>query len=121
MNDFEIIDAGYKDGQWGLAGKKRLILAAYFLFKLSMRAFLISLPYLSITLVSTLLSWNMWDLYIAEMVVRKRAYQGLPVREEMIKWFQAIAPEAFLIVYSVIVITLIILFHNFKKFTKTIK
>jgi len=83
MNEFEIIDPGYKEDQWVLAGKKRLFLAAYFLFKL-------------------------------------RAYQGLPVREEMIEWFQAITPEAFLIVYAVIVIVLIILFFNFRKFTSTI-
>jgi hypothetical protein len=52
-----------------------------------------SIAYFGTTIGSVLTSWDLWDAWVAEMIVRRRAYQGLPVREGEIARMQAATPE----------------------------
>jgi len=50
-------------------------------------------PYNLVQLASAVLSWQLWDAWVAEMVVRRRNYPGLPIREGEVEWMQALTPE----------------------------
>jgi hypothetical protein len=91
------------------------IAVGYFLLKLRPKAFLIGLPYVTLNLISTIQSWNLWDPFVAELVVRRRAYQGLPVREGTVELFQAFVPEVIVFVGTAtfcILLTLMLLFRR---------
>jgi hypothetical protein len=66
---------------------------AYLIFRLRPAAVAVGIPYLGLTLASIITSWSLWDAWVAEYVVRRRAYQGLPVRPGEIEKMQALTPE----------------------------
>ncbi len=88
---------------------------SFYLFRLNMRGFFIGYPYLILTSLSTLMSWNLWDSFAEEMVIRRKTYQGLPVKEDEIEFFQSIMPEAILIYLAMLLIALTALFLKFRK------
>ncbi len=61
--------------------------------KLRMRGFWIALASLAVECASTVASWNLWDAWVAEMVVRRRAYQGVPLQQEQVERLQSVTPE----------------------------
>jgi hypothetical protein len=68
---------------------------AYLIFRLRKSAFLAGTTYLSGVLASVALSWSLWDTWVEEMVFRRRAYQGLPVRDGEVEFMQRLTPELF--------------------------
>jgi hypothetical protein len=66
---------------------------AYLFFRLRPAAVAVGIPYLGLTLASIVTSWDLWDAWVADYVVRRRAYQGLPVRPDEIEKMQAFTPE----------------------------
>ena len=68
-------------------------LIAVSLLGVSVRAALIGIPYYALQLVSAVWSWSLWSDWAGEMMVRRRAYQNLPVRPgevDMVQSFAAI-------------------------------
>jgi hypothetical protein len=82
---------------------------AFLIFKLRKFAFLTSMVYFSGVLASVALSWNLWDPWVEEMVYRRRAYQGIPVREGEVEFMQTMTPELFLTAIALYVILLFLI------------
>lgn len=61
------------------------------LFRVDVRGVIIGIPYHAAHLVSAVAGWRLWGAWAEEMVVRRRAYQGLPVRAGEIEMVRAIA------------------------------
>ena len=57
-------------------------------------------------IVSVVLSWGQWDELAREMVIRRRSFQGLQVREGEVAFMQAILPEAVIILTLLIIIAM---------------
>jgi hypothetical protein len=91
------------------------IAVGYHLFKLSVRAFKIALPYLGAVAVSALASWDLWDPYIAEMMERRRVSLGQPEDVKRVLVMQAIMPEAMLAALGALSVCLIILFTKYRR------
>ena len=66
---------------------------AVWLYRVDLKAALVGVPYNLVQLASAVLSWQLWDAWVAEMVVRRRNYPGLPIREGEVEWMQALTPE----------------------------
>ena len=79
---------------------------AYLLLRTRPSALAIAVPYFVFMLASVVTSWNLWDAWAAESVTRRRAYQGIPIREGEISQMQAMTPEILVagIVFSLIVV-----------------
>jgi hypothetical protein len=67
-------------------------LVAFALFRMDVRAVWMGVPYYAAHLASAAASWPLWAAWAGEMVVRRRAYQGLPVRAAEVEQAQAVAP-----------------------------
>jgi hypothetical protein len=52
----------------------------------------------------TAYTWREWDGYAVEHVVRRRAYQGLPVREGEIEFIQSLMPEGMLVACGLLLV-----------------
>jgi hypothetical protein len=50
-------------------------------------------------LANTIVSWRLWDEFASEMVLRRREYQGLPVREGEVELAQRLTPEGAIIIF----------------------
>ena len=57
-------------------------------------------------IVSVVLSWGQWDELAREMVIRRRSFQGLQVREGEVAFMQTILPEAVIILTLLIIIAM---------------
>ncbi|MEA3323692.1 MAG: hypothetical protein U9Q37_00925 [Euryarchaeota archaeon] len=88
------------------------IYAGYFYLKLSKYGFWLAVSILLTDTFSIILSWNQWDEICKQLIINRRAYQGLPVTEESIQFMQSIIPEA-TIGFSIVV--LLLLLFSFKK------
>jgi hypothetical protein len=53
----------------------------------------LAFAYFGTSVASAAASWNLWDPWVAEATVRRRAYQGLPLREGEIARMQSMTPE----------------------------
>ncbi len=87
----------------------------YLLFKLSTRAFTIAIPYLVLVTASTLLSWDLWDPFIAGMFEGRQAALGLPEDLKRMLVMQAIMPEAMLAALGALAVCLIILLPKYRR------
>jgi len=63
------------------------------LCRVELRAAFVGVPYLIVQATSALVSWQLWDDWVAEMITRRRDFQGIPVREGEIEQMQAVTPE----------------------------
>lgn len=80
---------------------------AFLIFKLRRPAFAAGLIYVGVSIVSTVLSWRLWDPWVEEMVFRRHAYMGMAVRPGEVEFMQRFAPEgliASLVVYLVLLL-----------------
>ena len=84
------------------------VFVAVCLYRVDIRAIVIGIPYNLVQLTSGILSWELWDSWVAEMVLRRREYQGLPVREGEVEYMQSLTPE-FLIATLAVGIVLLLL------------
>jgi hypothetical protein len=75
-----------------LMGAAECILG-YLVFKLRPSALFLGLGYFILHLASTVLSWELWDPWIREYTLRRRDFQGLPIRDGEIEFLQNITPE----------------------------
>jgi hypothetical protein len=57
--------------------------------------------------VSTIMCWNQWDGIGRDLLIRRRSFQGLPVRSGEVEFLQAILPEALV---AFLVVTIIVMF-----------
>jgi hypothetical protein len=82
---------------------------AFLIFRLKKSAFLTGMVYMSGVLASVALSWNLWDPWVEEMVYRRRAYQGIPVRDGEVEFMQGITPELFVAAVALYVVLLFLI------------
>ena len=97
-----------------LVGIVEIYVAICFL-KLRHRAIWIGLAVTSLTLVSTILSWPLWDSFVAEMTERRRAYQGLRVRSGEFEFMQSIIPEGFVVWSVILMFAILFAWRQFSK------
>lgn len=69
------------------------IFIAVKLFRVELQSALVGVPYTALQIASAMLSWKLWDGWVGEMLVRRREYMGLPVREGEVEQMQAMMPE----------------------------
>ncbi|GEM_PF-911917 len=81
---------------------------AYEIFRLRFRALLVGIPLFTASIVSIVMSWELWDPWIAEYVTRRRDYQGLPVRPNEIETMQNFMPEFLIVGLSFSLVLLLI-------------
>jgi hypothetical protein len=62
--------------------------------------------------VSTIMCWNQWDGFARELLIRRRSFQGLPVRSGEIAFLQAILPE---VLVAFLGVTILVMFLVRKK------
>ncbi len=91
------------------------IATGYFFLKLRPESIWLGFITVICVLVSSVLSWSLWDETAAKMVVARRELQGLPVREGEIEFFQGLMPEG--IIVATVIFGLGILFSR-KRFKK---
>ena len=61
--------------------------------RLRIHALWIGVSVHAVGLASTILSWNLWDPFVAELTIQRRMYQGLPVRPGEVERMQSLMPE----------------------------
>jgi hypothetical protein len=62
--------------------------------------------------VSTTMSWNQWHDIARELLIRRRSFQGLPIRSGEVEFLQAILPEALV---AFLFLTIVLMFLVRKK------
>jgi hypothetical protein len=62
--------------------------------------------------VSTTMSWNQWHDIARELLIRRRSFQGLPIRSGEVEFLQALLPEALV---AFLFLTMVLMFLVRKK------
>jgi hypothetical protein len=83
-----------------------LMYTGYMFLRLKRAGFWLGIGIAASIAVSTVLSWNQWDSIAKELLIRRRSFQGLPIRSGEVEFLQAILPEALL---AFLVLTVVIL------------
>ena len=91
------------------------ILAGYWFLKLNIKGFFLSVAALSLQLISTTLSWDLWKITAFEMVIERRTAQGLPIRNGEIEFMQAYLPTAIVTTSMMVIIAMLFTYKNFKQ------
>lgn len=83
-----------------------LIYTGYLFLRLKRLGVWLGIGIAASTAVSAVLSWHQWDGIARELIIRRRSFQGLPIRSGEIEFMQAILPEALVgfLLLSVIVL-----------------
>lgn len=89
-----------------------LILTGYMFLQVKRAAFWLGTTIAALMAVSTAMSWNQWDGIARELLIRRRSFQGLPVRSGEIAFLQAILPEALV---AFLCVTILVMFLVRKK------
>jgi hypothetical protein len=92
-----------------------LLFVAHSFFKLNRIGYWIGIGYFTIGLISTIISWSLYDTYAEELVISRRTFQGLPVRGSEIKFMQTLFPEAILVFATLLIIGFFKVKLNFSK------
>ena len=90
-----------------------LMYTGYLFFRLRRLGLWLGIGIAASTAISAVLSWNQWDGIGRELIIRRRSFQGLPVRPGEIEFMQAILPEALV---GFLLLSIVILFCVRKKF-----
>lgn len=72
------------------------VLLGYLFLRLEPAALWLALSLVSIAFIAHGMSWSQWDGYAREMVLHRRALQGIRVRRGEVEFIQALLPEALL-------------------------
>jgi hypothetical protein len=59
------------------------------------------------TLASVVMSWGQWDVIAREMVVRRREFQGLPIRAGEVEFMQSILPEMLIVLILLSIVAMV--------------
>lgn len=79
---------------------------AFYLFRVHRNSLYIGIVFVALSAISITLSWGYWDAWAVEMIESRRAYQGLPVREEEFALAKLLYPEGILVWLTVITLLL---------------
>ena len=85
-----------------------LMFTGYMFLRLKPLGFWLGTGIAALMALSTTMSWNQWDGIARDLLVRRRSFQGLPVRSGEVEFLQAILPEA-LIAFLLLTIVLMVL------------
>lgn len=90
------------------------VLAGYWFLKLNIKGLYLGVSLALVSIVSDVLSWNLWDPAVAQMVIARRELQGRPVREGEIEFMQSLSPEAMLVAAGLAIIAMLLSYKRFK-------
>lgn len=90
------------------------VLAGYWFLKLNIKGLYLGVSLALVSIVSDILSWNLWDPAVEQMVVARRELQGRPVREGEIEFMQSLSPEAMLVVAGLAIVAMLLSYKRFK-------
>jgi hypothetical protein len=89
-----------------------LMFTGYMFMRLKRLGFWLGIGIAALMTVSTVMSWNQWDGIARELLIRRRSFQGLPVRSGEVEFLQAILPEALV---AFLLLTIVVMFLVRKK------
>jgi hypothetical protein len=89
-----------------------LMFTGYMFLRLKRVGFWLGIGIAALMAVSTAMSWNQWDDIARELLIRRRSFQGFPVRSGEIEFLQAILPEALV---AFLLLTIVVMFLVRKK------
>ena len=89
-----------------------LMFTGYMIMRLKRVGFWLGIGIAALMAVSTVMSWNQWDGIARELLIRRRAFQGLPVRSGEVEFMQALLPEALV---AFLLLTIVVMFLARKK------
>lgn len=85
------------------------IFVGYLVLKLRRSALALGISLVVLQGISTLMSWDMWDTKVVEMVTARREYLGMPIRPGEIEIMQALVPEGFLVILVLMLVALFLI------------
>lgn len=91
------------------------ILTGYWFLKLNIKGFFLGMSMELINCISYVLSWNLWDSVAEKMVVSRRTFQGIPVKNSEIAFMQSILPEGMLVVTTIAIIAMLFTYKHLQK------
>jgi hypothetical protein len=92
-----------------------LVATGYMFLKLNRFGLWLGLATAAGTVVSCMLSWQLWDQVVVEIVEARRECQGIPVRENEIEMMQLLMPEAIIIVAVISMVAMLFTAKQFKE------
>ncbi|NJA07567.1 hypothetical protein HC024_17795 [Methylococcaceae bacterium WWC4] len=92
------------------------ILAGYWFLRLNIKGFYLAVSVAIVNIASDALSWSLWDPIVEKMVIARREFQGLPVRDGEIEFMQSLFPESMLLAATLAVIAML---FTYKRFANT--
>ncbi|WP_367154510.1 hypothetical protein [Methylomonas sp. HYX-M1] len=90
------------------------LLSGYLILKLKMPGLLLGIGITIVTIVSSLLSWDLWDPFITQMVEARRNFQDIPVRESEVEFMNMIYPKMIIVIEFIYLIAMILSMQRFK-------
>lgn len=90
------------------------ILAGYWFLKLDYKGLLAGMALSLASLVSAVLSWQLWDPVIEQMLIKRREYEGRAIREGEIEMMQAMMPEGIVVIALVTLVAMAFALPNFR-------
>jgi len=89
------------------------IVAGYWFLKLDIRGLMVGIAVGLVSVISDLLSWELWGPVVEQMVITRREVQDFPVREGEIELMQSLMPQGSVIA---IVVALVAMAFTYKRF-----
>ena len=89
-----------------------LMFTGYMFLRLKRVGSWIGIGIAALLAISTAMNWNQWDGLARELLIRRRSFQGLPVRAGEVEFVQAILPEALV---AFLLLTIVVMFLVRKK------
>ncbi|NPA73844.1 MAG: hypothetical protein GXO12_03960 [Epsilonproteobacteria bacterium] len=90
------------------------ILAGYWFFKVNIKGFYLTILLIMTNIISIVLSWNLWSVFVEKMVLARRNMQDLPVREGEIEFLQIFFPKGILAIEIFLFIALLFTYKRFR-------
>jgi hypothetical protein len=89
-----------------------LMFTGYMFLRLKRAGVWLGIGIAALMAVSTTMSWNQWHDIARELLIRRRSFQGLPIRSGEVEFLQAILPEALV---AFLLLTIVLMFLVRKK------
>ncbi len=89
------------------------VTAGYMFFKMIKSGIWLGIILNIIEIISSLMSWELWDEVVVKMVMERRKFQGLSVREGEIEFMQKLIPEGTILFAFILIILMLFSLKRF--------